>query len=147
MALVTITRARVCWTWAPRVRSRSARIFLYRENSAGDMKAVVNALAEKSLVNVISTPSVLVLDNHTAAIHVGDQQPIQSMVSVTDGGVSQTSINYKDTGVKLEVTPSVNDGGLVTLDVMQSVMAASGNQLEWKEGSLYPVLSKLEKNA
>jgi general secretion pathway protein D len=90
-------------------------------NTAGDMKAVVNALAEESLVNVISTPSVLVLDNHTAAIHVGDQQPIQSMVSVTDGGVSQTSINYKDTGVKLEVTPSVNDGGLVTLDVMQSV--------------------------
>jgi general secretion pathway protein D len=96
--------------------------FSYKvSNSAGDMKAVVNALAEESLVNVISTPSVLVLDNHTAAIHVGDQQPIQSMVSVTDGGVSQTSINYKDTGVKLEVTPSVNDGGLVTLDVMQSV--------------------------
>jgi general secretion pathway protein D len=90
-------------------------------NSAGEMAAVVNALAEESLVNVISTPSVLVLDNHTAAIHVGDQQPIQSMVSVTDGGVSQTSINYKDTGVKLTVTPSVNDGGLVTLDVMQSV--------------------------
>ncbi len=85
------------------------------------MRAVVNALAEESLVNVISTPSVLVLDNHTAAIHVGDQQPIQSMVSVTDGGVAQTSIEYKDTGVKLEVTPSVNDGGLVTLDVMQSV--------------------------
>ena len=90
-------------------------------NSAGDMKAVVNALAEESLVNVISTPSVLVLDNHTAAIHVGDQQPIQSMVSVTDGGVAQTSIEYKDTGVKLEVTPSVNDGGLVTLNIMQSV--------------------------
>ena len=91
------------------------------KNSAGAVRAVVNALAEESLVNVISTPSVLVLDNHTAAIHVGDQQPIQSMVSVTDGGVSQSSINYKDTGVKLEVTPSVNDGGLVTLDVMQSV--------------------------
>ena len=96
--------------------------FSYKvSNSAGDMRAVVNALAEESLVNVISTPSVLVLDNHTAAIHVGDQQPIQSMVSVTDGGVAQTSIEYKDTGVKLEVTPSVNDGGLVTLDVMQSV--------------------------
>ena len=95
--------------------------FSYTVKSAESVRAVVNALAEESLVNVISTPSVLVLDNHTAAIHVGDQQPIQSMVSVTDGGVSQTSINYKDTGVKLEVTPSVNDGGLVTLDVMQSV--------------------------
>ena len=91
------------------------------KNNAGFVRAVVNALAQKSLVNVISTPSVLVLDNHTAAIHVGLQQPIQSRQSVTDGGVSQTSIEYKDTGVKLDVTPSVNDGGLVTLDVKQSV--------------------------
>ena len=90
-------------------------------NKAGEMAAVVNALAEKSLVNVISTPSVMVLDNHTASIQVGIQQPIQSRQSVTDGGVSQTSIEYKDTGVKLEVTPSVNDGGLVTLEVIQSV--------------------------
>ena len=90
-------------------------------NKAGAVRAVVNALAEESLVNVISTPSVLVLDNHTAAIHVGDQQPIQSRQTVTDGGNFQTSIEYKDTGVKLQVTPSVNDGGLVTLEVIQSV--------------------------
>ena len=90
-------------------------------NSAGDPTAVLNALAEKSLLNVISTPSVLVLDNHTADISVGIQQPIQSRQSVTDGGVSQTSIEYKETGVKLKVTPSVNDGGLVTLEVTQSV--------------------------
>ena len=90
-------------------------------NKASSVKAVVNALAEKSLVNVISTPSILVLDNHTAAIHVGDQQPIQSRQTVTDGGNVQSSIEYKDTGVKLEVTPTVNDGGLVTLDVKQSV--------------------------
>ena len=90
-------------------------------NKAGVVRAIVNALAEKSLVNVISTPSVMVLDNHTAAIHVGDQQPIQSRQTVTDGGTFQSSIEYKDTGVKLEVTPSVNDGGLVTLNVVQSV--------------------------
>ena len=90
-------------------------------NSAGAVKAVLNALAEESLINVISTPSVLVLDNHTAAIHVGDQQPIQSQSTVTNGGNVQNSITYKDTGVKLQVTPSVNDGGLVTLDIDQSV--------------------------
>ena len=95
--------------------------FSYTVRSANDVRAVVNALAEESLVNVISTPSVLVLDNHTAAIHVGDQQPIQSRQTVTDGGVQTNSIEYKDTGVKLQVTPSVNDGGLVTLDVKQSV--------------------------
>jgi len=90
-------------------------------NSAGAVKAVLNALAEKSLVNVISTPSVMVLDNHTASIHVGDQQPIQSSSTITNGGNVQNSITYKDTGVKLEVTPSVNDGGLVTMSLSQSV--------------------------
>ena len=90
-------------------------------NSSEAVKVALNALAEKSLINVISTPSILVLDNHTASIHVGDQQPIQSSSTVTNGGNVQNSITYKDTGVKLDVTPSVNDGGLVTLDVTQSV--------------------------
>ena len=95
--------------------------FSYTISSGGDPKAVLNALAEKSLVNVISTPSVMVLDNHTASIHVGDQQPIQSGTTTTAGGNVQNNITYKDTGVKLEVTPTVNDGGLVTLDIDQSV--------------------------
>jgi general secretion pathway protein D len=90
-------------------------------DSAGAVKAVVNALAEKSLINVISTPSVMVLDNHTASIHVGDQQPIRSGSTVTNGGNVQQSIQYKDTGVKLKVTPSVNDGRLVTLQIDQSI--------------------------
>lgn len=90
-------------------------------NSAGVLRGVINALAERSLINVISTPSVMVLDNHTAAIHVGDQQPIRSAISVTDGGRETSSIEYRDTGVKLQVTPSVNAGGLVTMDIAQAV--------------------------
>lgn len=90
-------------------------------NSAGVYKAALNALAQKSLINVISTPSIMVLDNHTAEIHVGDQQPIQSGTTTTPGGVVQNSISYKDTGVQLKVTPTVNDGGLVTLDIDQNV--------------------------
>ncbi|MDC0573966.1 type II secretion system secretin GspD [Luminiphilus sp.] len=90
-------------------------------DSASAVKAVVNALAKKSLINVISTPSVMVLDNHTASIHVGDQQPIRSASTVTTGGNVQQSIQYKDTGVKLSVTPSVNDGRLVTLQIDQSI--------------------------
>ena len=97
------------------------RGFLTFTNSAGAAKAVLNALAEDSLINVISTPSVLVLDNHTASINVGDQQPIQSQSTVTNGGNVQNSITYRPTGVQLTVTPSVNDGGLVTLDIEQTV--------------------------
>lgn len=90
-------------------------------NSIGDISAVLNALSSQSLLNVISTPSVMVLDNHTAYIHVGDQVPIFSAQTTTDGGRITQSVEYKDTGVKLSVKPSVNAGGLVTMDVEQSV--------------------------
>lgn len=90
-------------------------------NGAGDVRAVLNTLAQKSLLNVISSPSVMVLDNHNAVIQVGDQQPVRSSTTVTDGGTTRDSIQYKDTGVMLSVTPSVNSGGLVTMSIDQSV--------------------------
>ncbi|MEM9255505.1 MAG: type II secretion system secretin GspD [Pseudomonadota bacterium] len=93
-------------------------------NGSGEIKAVLNALAEESLLNVISTPSVMVLDNHTATIQVGDQVPIiaeQSTSDASDTSRITQSVVYRDTGVLLEVTPSVNAGGLVTMDILQSV--------------------------
>lgn len=88
---------------------------------SGNIRAVLNALASDDLLNVISSPSLMVLDNHTAKIQVGDQVPIESSTTVTDGGNEISSIEYKDTGVMLSVTPQVNAGGLVTMDVEQSV--------------------------
>jgi len=90
-------------------------------NTIGDIKAVLSALSEDNLLNVISTPSVMVLDNHDAYIHVGDQVPVKSSTTTTDGGNTIESIQYKDTGVQLNVRPSVNAGGLVTLQIEQSV--------------------------
>lgn len=90
--------------------------------AGGDISAVLNALASQSLLRVLSSPSVLVQDNHTASIHVGDQQPVQTgtTVSGTVGAVT-TNIEYRDTGIMLSVTPSVNAGGLVSMDVHQTV--------------------------
>ncbi len=90
-------------------------------NGAGELTAVLNALAEQSLINVISTPSIMVLDNHTASIHVGDQVPVQTSQTITNGGNITQSVEFRDTGVKLAVTPSVNAGGMVTMTVDQSV--------------------------
>lgn len=90
-------------------------------DSSGDIRAALNALADENLLNVISSPSVMVLDNQTAEIQVGEQVPVTTGSSVTDGGVVTNSIQYKDTGVHLSVTPSVNAGGMVTMDVEQSV--------------------------
>ena len=90
-------------------------------NSIGDISAVLNALSSASLINIISTPSVMVLDNHTAYIHVGDQVPTFDQQVETDGGRITQAVPYRDTGVKLTVKPAVNAGGLVTMDVEQSV--------------------------
>ncbi len=94
-------------------------------NASGQVNAVLNTLAQNSLLNIISSPSVMVLDNQSAYIHVGQQVPIidsqtGSLNSDDFARVTQ-SVTYKDTGVKLDVTPSVNAGGLVTMDVKQSV--------------------------
>lgn len=90
-------------------------------NSLGNVRAVLNALADKSLLNVISSPSLMVLDNNTASIAVGNQQPIQSGQTITTGGNISSNITYKDTGVTLSVTPTVNAGNVVTLQIAQGV--------------------------
>ena len=92
-------------------------------NPLGKVRAVLSALATKSLVNVISSPSLMVLDNHTATINVGNQQPIQTSVTnfANNADATTSTIQYKDTGVNLVVTPSVNAGNIVTMQVDQTV--------------------------
>ena len=92
-------------------------------NPLGRVRAVLTALATKSLVNVISSPSLMVLDNHTATINVGNQQPIQTSITnfANNADATTSTIQYKDTGVNLVVTPSVNAGNIVTMQVDQVV--------------------------
>lgn len=99
-------------------------------NPLGQVRAVLNALASKSLIKVISSPSLMVLDNHTATINVGDQQPIQTSVTsfVDNTNATTSNIQYKDTGVNLVVTPSVNSGNVVTMQVDQTVTDVGANQ-------------------
>lgn len=91
------------------------------KNPLGDIRAVLNALSKKTMVKVIASPSLMVLDNHSASINVGNQTPIQVGESVTSDGIIRTTVQYKDTGVSLVVTPSVNSGNVVTMQVEQSV--------------------------
>ncbi|ULG68420.1 type II secretion system protein GspD [Marinobacterium sediminicola] len=91
---------------------------------AGETRALLNLLASDSRLNVISSPSLMVLDNRTAEIRVGDQVPIRtsSTTNTASDNLNTTStIQYRDTGVLLEVTPRVNAGGMVVLDITQEV--------------------------
>ncbi len=91
--------------------------------NGGDVRTLLSAFAGENLIKVLSSPSVMVLDNRTARIQVGDEVPIAtSQQSGTD--VTSTLVNnieYRDTGVVLEVTPRVNPGGLVTMEISQEV--------------------------
>ena len=87
------------------------------------IKATLSALAGDNLLNVLSSPSVMVRDNQTAKIQVGQEVPIatsqQEGMSTTDR--TYTTISYKDTGVILTVKPRVTPGGLVQMEIEQEV--------------------------
>ena len=102
--------------------------FTYRVFDAAGTRAVLNAIAGDSRIDVLSSPSLMVLDNNTATIRVGDQVPIRTEESTNtssttiddDGNFGNTvtsRIQYRDTGVTLEVTPRVNAGGMVVMEV------------------------------
>jgi general secretion pathway protein D len=87
-------------------------------------KAVLDLLSNVTQTKVISTPRLLVLSNETARLQVGDVVPIitQSAAStVTSTPLVLNNVTYKETGVVLEVTPRINSGGYVTMDLNQSV--------------------------
>jgi len=84
------------------------------------IKAVLNALATNDKINVLSSPHVMVADNQTAKVQVGDSVPIQGQQTITTGGAAVvSSVQYLDTGIILSVTPRINSSGLVNLDITQ----------------------------
>lgn len=102
--------------------------FAFTLNGSNRVRFVLDALSAITEVNVISSPHMLVLDNQEARLQVGDEVPIitQSATStVTSSPLIVNTVQYRNTGVTLEVTPRVNAGGLVTLDIAQEVSDVS----------------------
>ena len=96
-------------------------------DGASDIRFVLNALESQTNVQVLSSPSIMVLDNKTASINVGDEIPVptrQSNSNVDPTAPTVNEIQYRDTGILLEVSPRINAGGLVTLEVKQEVSDA-----------------------
>jgi general secretion pathway protein D len=104
--------------------------FLIGGHGTGGAPLAIQALQQVTTVHVLSSPELLVLDNQPARLQVGSVVPYLSQTSQsteTANAPVVSSINYQQTGVIMQVTPRVNSGGLVTLDVMQDVSdVASG---------------------
>ncbi|MFW6259056.1 MAG: type II secretion system secretin GspD, partial [Halochromatium sp.] len=87
------------------------------------IRSTLSALADDNLVNVLSSPTVMVMDNQEAKIEVGDEVPI---LTTTQQGLSDNDrilnqVEYRQTGVLLSVTPRVTPGGMVQLQIDQQV--------------------------
>lgn len=98
--------------------------FTYLLSNGNNITVMLNALSDITKVHILSSPELFVLNNHTAMLQVGNQVPVatQSAVSTeTSTSPIVNSIEYRDTGVILKVTPRVNDSGLVLLDIAQEV--------------------------
>ncbi|MCB1867745.1 MAG: type II secretion system secretin GspD [Gammaproteobacteria bacterium] len=89
-----------------------------------DAKAILDALDSETSVNVVSSPHLMVLDNQTASLQVGDEVPVttrQQQSTATDTANIVNTIEYRDTGVIMNVTPRVNAGGSIIMEIEQEV--------------------------
>lgn len=98
-------------------------------SNSDDISAVLSAEAAKGNANVISSPSLMVLNNQEASIQVGEERSLRTSQNTplsggigADNSLVQTSqIQQRKTGVKLKVKPRVNAGGLVIMEIEQSI--------------------------
>ncbi len=93
-------------------------------NDRGGAPFVIQTLQAVTKVNVLSSPQLVVVDNHPARLQVGNLVPYltqSGQSTITPNAPVINSIDYRETGVITEVTPRVNSGGLVTLDISQEV--------------------------
>jgi general secretion pathway protein D len=98
----------------------------------------IQALAAVTKVRVLSAPQVTALDNQPARLQVGQQVPVltgTATSTLTTGAPVVNSVDYHATGVIRQVTPRVNSGGLVSLDIAQEVSSVAAAAVNSVSGS------------
>ena len=94
-----------------------------------DLDAIITLLDTTSRVEVLSTPRIMVRHEQTASIQVGQEEPIitqtlqQPSPNTPNQFVTSNTIQYKDIGVILTVTPRIGENDMITLDIKQEVTA------------------------
>ncbi|MET0379158.1 MAG: type II secretion system secretin GspD [Spongiibacteraceae bacterium] len=99
----------------------------------GSLRALINALATQSDANLLSTPSVMTLDNQEAEIIVGSNIPVITGQSTSDASGTLTpftTFERRDIGVTLRLTPQINRDKGITLDVLQEVQSVVNTQAD-----------------
>ncbi len=97
---------------------------------SSNLQVALRALETNGRTQVLSAPSLVVMNNQQAQIQVGDNIPInQTTVNTTDADTTLSSVEYLQTGVILDVVPRINPGGLVYMDIQQQVSDADDSTI------------------
>jgi len=94
----------------------------------GSLRVLAQAIANENDANILSTPRIMTMDNEEAEILVGSNVPFvtgQSTGSSSSTGDPFTTIERKDIGLTLKITPQINEGDSITLDILQEVETIS----------------------
>ena len=98
--------------------------------SGDKINMTVNALAEDKLLDILSKPKLLILNNETGNINVGTQVPIitseTSAPDIPNGSINR-NVSYRTTGVTMGVTPTINSEGILTMSIELSLSEAQLN--------------------
>ena len=87
-----------------------------------NVQALIKAVETDSKSEVLSKPRVITVTGKTSSIHVGDEIPYTSGTTLSDGGNSTSSVAFKEVGIKLDVTPRVNEkDNTIQLNVVPEV--------------------------
>jgi general secretion pathway protein D len=117
------------------VRSDDAGLFVSLLRDRGSFNARLNALADTNRVQILSSPRLVTSSGKSATINVGTQVPIitqqETAPNTTVGGTSSLlqAIQYRDTGVSLNVEPVINSNRRVELTIAQEVSDAQANNI------------------
>jgi len=93
----------------------------------GDWGAVIQAVSAASTSNILATPNITTLDNQEASFIVGEEVPVISGSTASNNNANPfQTIERKEVGIKLTVTPQINEGNAVQLKIEQEVSGVKG---------------------
>jgi general secretion pathway protein D len=88
---------------------------------------IINAVANDQNSNILSTPSVIAMDNTPSRLLVGQEIPITTGESLGSSNLNAfRTTSREEVGIKLEVTPQINEGSSVILNIIQEVSSVAG---------------------
>ena len=107
-----------------------------------DFDLLIKALQSQGRVQLLSNPSIMAANNEPARIQVGETISVITSSSVSESGQATSTIGPEETGVILEVTPSINPDGFVRMSVSPLISNLSDRTTQISENFAAPIITK-----